>query len=196
MRRIEQEADRMSRLVAELLELARLDRMSSLDLSETDLALLVRDAVADATAVEPDRPVYAEAPPNLMAVVDEPRIRQILANLLANVRAYTPPGTATAVRLGQSSQSVVLEVADAGPGMSPEDAAKAFDRFHRGASNGQSEEVRPEIKDKLGSGLGLAIVQAIARAHGGEAALDSVPGHGTRVRIWLPLRVTPQQPGP
>jgi signal transduction histidine kinase len=197
MRRIEQEADRMSRLVAELLELARLDRMSSLNLSETDLALLVRDAVADATAVEPGRPVYAEAPPNLMAVVDEPRIRQILANLLANVRAYTPPGTATAVRLGQSSQSVVLEVADAGPGMSPEDAAKAFDRFHRGASNGngRGEDAWPNGKDKSGSGLGLAIVQAIARAHGGEAALDSVPGHGTRVRIWLPVRITPQPPG-
>jgi len=208
MRRIEQEADRMSRLVAELLELARLDRMSSLDLSETDLALLVRDAVADATAVEPDRPVYAEAPPQLMAVVDEPRIRQILANLLANVRAYTPPGTATAVRLGQSGQSVVLEVADAGPGMSPEDAARAFDRFHRGAGgdlagrndaprhDGEGQEPGSNGKDRSGSGLGLAIVQAIARAHGGEAALDSVPGHGTRVRIWLPNRLSPPpQPG-
>jgi signal transduction histidine kinase len=195
MRRIEQEADRMSKLVAELLELARLDRMSSLDLTETDLALLVRDAVADATAVEPDRPVYAEAPPRLMAVVDEPRIRQILANLLGNVRAYTPAGTPAAVRLGQSGQSVVLEVADAGPGMSAEDAARAFDRFHRGASPGEGQEqAEPNGTDKSGSGLGLAIVQAIARAHGGEAALDSVPGRGTRVRIWLPNRLTP--PGP
>jgi two-component system OmpR family sensor kinase len=196
MRRIEQESDRMSKLVAELLELARLDRTSSLDLTETDLALLVRDAVADATAVEPGRPVYAEAPPQLMAVVDEPRIRQILANLLANVRAYTPPATPTAVRLGQAGQSVVLEVADAGPGMSPQDAARAFDRFHRGSSNGNDEAASPDGKDNLGSGLGLAIVQAIARAHGGEAALDSVPGHGTRVRIWLPVRVTPQPPEP
>jgi two-component system OmpR family sensor kinase len=197
MRRIEQEADRMSKLVAELLELARLDRMSSLNLTETDLALLVRDAVADANAVEPDRPVYAEAPPQLLAVVDEPRIRQILANLLANVRAYTPPGTPAAVRLGQANQSVVLEVADAGQGMSAEDAARAFDRFHRGATSGNSdgqEQSAPNGRDKSGSGLGLAIVQAIARAHGGEAALDSVPGRGTRVRIWLPNRLTPQLP--
>src|SRR5580658_4968245 len=181
MRRIEQEADRMSKLVAELLELAMLDR----------------DAVADATAVEPGRPVYAEAPPQLVAVVDEPRIRQILANLLANVRAYTPPGTAAAVRLGQSGESVVLEVADAGQGMSAEDAARAFDRFHRGASSGNGdgqEQPGPNGRDKSGSGLGLAIVQAIARAHGGEAALDSVPGRGTRVRIWLPNRLTPQLP--
>jgi signal transduction histidine kinase len=186
MRRIEQESDRMSRLVAELLELARLDRMSSLDLTETDLALLVRDAVADATAVEPDRPVYAEAPPYLVAVVDEPRVRQILANLLGNVRAYTPAGTPAAVRLGQSGQSVVLEVADAGPGMSAENAARAFDRFHRGTNGGEGQHQAG--KDKTGSGLGLSIVQAIARAHGGEAALDSVPGRGTRVRIWLPAR--------
>jgi signal transduction histidine kinase len=189
MRRIEQEADRMSRLVAELLELARLDRMSSLDLTETDLAALVRDAVADATAVEPQRPVYAEAPDRLVAVVDEPRIRQILANLLANVRAYTPPETATAVRLTESGQTVLLEVADAGPGMPAEDAARAFDRFHRGSGDGGQNG-----QDRVGSGLGLAIVQAIARAHGGDAALDSVPGRGTRVRIWLPARLTPPAP--
>ena len=71
MRRIEQEADRMSRLVAELLELARLDRESSLDLTETDLAALAVDAVADARAVEPDRPVSADVPPSL--VVDRRR---------------------------------------------------------------------------------------------------------------------------
>src|SRR5207253_9722064 len=81
MRRIEQESDRMSRLVAELLELARLDRISSLDLTETDLAELVKDAVADAQAVEPGRAVEASTPPRLVVVADEPRIRQVLANL-------------------------------------------------------------------------------------------------------------------
>jgi signal transduction histidine kinase len=198
MRRIEQESDRMSKLVAELLELARLDRMSSLDLTETDLALLVRDAVADATAVEPDRPVYAEAPPHLIAVVDEPRIRQVLANLLGNVREHTPRGTPTAVRLAEAGQGVVLEVADSGPGMSEEHAARAFDRFHRGATNSAGQAGSQDGRDgpdgspqsdRTGSGLGLSIVQAIARAHGGEAAIESVSGHGTRVRVWLPTRL-------
>ncbi len=131
MRRIEQESERMSMLVSELLELARLDRTSSLDLAETDLASLVRDAVADAIAVEPDRPVHAEAPARLVAVVDEARIRQVLANLLGNIREHTPAGTPAVVRLAEGRGGVLIEVADAGPGMSPENAARAFDRFHR-----------------------------------------------------------------
>jgi two-component system OmpR family sensor kinase len=181
MRRIEQEAQRMSTLVAELLELARLDRTSSLDLTQTDLAGVVRDAVADAAAVEPQRPVRAEAPPRLIAVVDEPRIRQVLANLLGNVRAHTPVRTPVAVRLDQVTGGVLLEVADAGPGMSEQDTARAFDRFHRGADRAGSG----------GSGLGLSIVQAIAAAHGGQATLESWPGGGTRVRIWLPVHAAP-----
>jgi two-component system OmpR family sensor kinase len=198
MRRIEQESDRMSRLVAELLELARLDRISSLDLTETDLAQLVQDAVADAAAVEPGRPVYAEAPPHLLAVVDEPRIRQVLANLLGNVREHTPPDAPVAVRLAEAGQGVVLEVADSGPGMSAEHAARAFDRFHRGSTDyGSAADGYGGASpngNRGGSGLGLSIVQAIARAHGGDAAIESAPGRGTRVRVWLPTRLTAPQP--
>lgn len=92
---------------------------------------------------------------------------------------------------------VLLEVADAGPGMAPEDAARAFDRFHRGSERGgepSSFEAGAEQDHSGdegnggggGSGLGLSIVQAIAHAHGGHVSLESWPGYGTRVRIWLP----------
>src|SRR5690242_7421686 len=157
MRRIEQEAQRMSTLVAELLELARLDRTSSLDLTETDLAIVVRDAVADAMAVEPDRPVSAQAPPRLIAVVDERRIRQVLANLLGNVRAHTPSSAQVAVRLGPVRGGVLIEVADSGPGMSPEDAARSFDRFHRASEprgNGSHEPGGPGQAQADGGGNG------------------------------------------
>src|SRR5450755_1980540 len=190
MRRIEQESQRMSTLVAELLELARLDRTSSLDLTETDLAGVVRDAVADAVAVEPQRPVRAEAPPRLVVVVDEARIRQVLANLLANVRAHTPVTAPVAVRLGAITGGILLEVADAGTGMSDEDAARAFDRFHRATDGAEAARGGGGAGGlgSGGSGLGLSIVQAIAHAHGGRATLESRPGHGTKVRVWLPAR--------
>ena len=175
----------MSKLVAELLELARLDRTSSLDLSQTDLALLVRDAVADTSAVEPGRPVRMEAPEQLTIIADEPRIRQILANLLANVREHTPPETPVMVRLARAGGGALIEVADAGPGMRADDVARAFDRFHRGKHDPDA------AAGETGSGLGLSIVQAIAGAHNGHADLVSAPGRGTRVRVWLPARTTP-----
>ena len=130
MRRIEQEANRMSTMVAELLELARLDRTSSLDLAETDLAGLVRDAAADASAVEPGRRVTVQAPERLIATVDEARIRQVLANLLGNVREHTPAGTPAEVRLVPVQGGAVLEVADAGRGCRR--------RMRRGPSTGST----------------------------------------------------------
>jgi two-component system OmpR family sensor kinase len=187
MRRIEQEAERMSMLVAELLELARLDRTSSLDLSETDLAVLVRDAVADARAVEPDREVSARVPDSLLVTADEPRLRQVLANLLGNVRTHTPPGTPASVRVYAADDGAVLEVRDDGPGMSGRDASRAFDRFHRGAHQEGTPAGRPDAADAMGSGLGLSIVSAIAAAHGGHAQLNSEPGAGTTVRVWIPV---------
>jgi two-component system OmpR family sensor kinase len=187
MRRIEQEADRMSSLVAELLELARLDRKSSLDLTETDLSALVNDAVADAQAVEPARPIQARTPGSLVVVADEPRIRQVLANLLGNVREHTSPGTPVAIRLAPAGHGALLEVTDAGQGMDAEAAARAFDRFYRGGHNGNGGH---------GSGLGLSIVQAIAAAHGGHALLKSTAGVGTSVQVWIPFHPPAQDTAP
>jgi two-component system OmpR family sensor kinase len=177
MRRIENEAERMSRLVAELLELARLDRHGSLQLGATDLAEVVREMVADARAVDPARPITLDAPESLTVRADEARVRQILANLLANVGGHTPEGVSARVRLSADGDTAVLEVADDGPGMSPEDLRRAFDRFYRGTR-----------APGAGSGLGLAIVHAIATAHGGRVDLASTPGAGTTVTVRIPAR--------
>ncbi|TDD63600.1 HAMP domain-containing histidine kinase [Actinomadura darangshiensis] len=169
MRRIEDEARRMNSLVTDLLELARLDREASLHPVPADLVAIARDAIADATAAAPDRPIMLDAPDTLVATVDEARIRQVFTNLLANVRAHTPPGTPTTIRLAPN----LIEVEDEGQGMSPDDTARAFERFHRAEKSG------------TGSGLGLPIVAAIAAAHGGRAELLSAPSKGTIVRITL-----------
>ncbi|MUL43999.1 HAMP domain-containing histidine kinase [Streptomonospora sp. PA3] len=176
MRRIENESERMSRLVAELLELARLDRTGSLRRAATDLTVVADEAVRDARALEPEREIALEAPEELRGDVDEARLRQILANLLANVREHTPARTRVTVRLGAEDGSAVLQVADDGPGMAPDDLRRAFDRFYRGTRTPGS-----------GSGLGLSIVQAIAAAHGGGVDLHSVPGEGTAVTVRIPL---------
>ncbi|MQY05002.1 sensor histidine kinase [Actinomadura macrotermitis] len=175
MARIEAEAQRMNSLVTDLLELARLDREATLDPAAVDLVALAREAVRDAGAAGP-APFALDAPDALVATVDEARVRQVLANLLANVRTHTPPGTPATVRLYRAPDAVVIEVADEGPGMPPDDAARAFERFHRaGRASGSP-----------GAGLGLPIVAAIAAAHNGRAELLSAPGKGTTVRVTLP----------
>ncbi|MGH3404286.1 MAG: sensor histidine kinase, partial [Streptosporangiaceae bacterium] len=142
------------------------------------------------------REVRTSAPNSLVVTADEPRIRQVLANLLGNVRAHTPPGTPATVRLYTKGSGAVIEVSDQGPGMSEHDAAMAFDRFHRGdgalaaAITGRATPGNRDGTEAASSGLGLSIVQAIARAHGGRATLESWPGRGTKVRVWLPARTT------
>jgi signal transduction histidine kinase len=158
--------------------LARLDREASLKPAPVDLTALARDAVADASAAAPDRTFTLDTPDALVTVVDEPRLRQVFANLLANVRAHTPEGTGATVHLSRGPGTILIEVADEGPGMPPQDAARAFERFHRSS-------------DKGGAGLGLPIVAAIAAAHGGHAELLSAPGKGTIVRISLPASAAP-----
>ena len=109
---------------------------------------------------------------------DEARLRQVAGNLLANVRHHTPPGTPVRVRVSADDGIAVLEVADEGPGMGPEQAARAFERFYRADPS--------RSRSSGGAGLGLSIVAAIVEAHGGRATVDSGPGEGATFRVELP----------
>jgi two-component system OmpR family sensor kinase len=182
MRRTEQEATRMGRLVADLLDLARLDQGRPLQLAPVDLAVLAADGAADLRAVEPDRPVTVDAPEPIAVVGDEALLRQIVANLTTNARVHTPPGTPIElrVRADDDADEAVLEVVDHGPGMTPEVAARAFERFYR------ADPAR--ARQTGGSGLGLAIVAGTVAAHGGRIELDTAPGAGTTVRVVVPRR--------
>jgi two-component system, OmpR family, sensor kinase len=175
---IEREAERMSSLVEDLLLLARLDEGRPLERQPVDLDAVVRDAVETAQAVEPERAIELRAEP-IRVLGDRERLRQIVDNLLANVRAHTPPETSVSVRVQGDNGHAVVEVADAGPGIEASDAERVFERFYRVDSS--------RSREGGGVGLGLSIVAAVAEAHGGTVGAESEPGRGTTIRITLPL---------
>ncbi|MFJ9006467.1 sensor histidine kinase [Streptomyces canus] len=178
--RVLAETDRMGRLVDELLTLARLDQQPELRFRNVDLSRLVRDAAEDLRVQQPGRPVEVAAEGSLLVRADESGLRQVLGNLVANVRTHTP--AEVPVRLGVEREDGVVRlcVADEGPGLHADDAARVFDRFFR-------------VGGGAGSGLGLAIVQGVVRAHGGEVTVRTAPGEGLAVTVSLPARVSAGQ---
>jgi two-component system OmpR family sensor kinase len=178
MRRIGQEGARMSGLVDDLLLLARLDEGRPLVMARLDMEPLLADAVLDASVTHPSRHVSLDVDGDLTVDGDEERLRQAVGNLVANAMTHTPDGTDVVVRGRHDGDGVVVEVVDHGPGMTPEAAAQAFDRFWRGDAS--------RSRARGGSGLGLAIVKAIVEAHGGSATLIGQPGAGTTARLRLP----------
>jgi two-component system OmpR family sensor kinase len=179
MRRIEEAAARMGVLVEDLLLLARLDQGRPLEHAPVDLTRLVAAAVDDLRATSPNRLVTYESDGAIVVSGDEFRLRQVLANLLENARTHTPPSSPVEVRVTQSDTDAIIEVRDHGPGMSEEDAARAFERFWR------SDPSR--TRSSGGAGLGLAIVAAITEAHGGHAEVETRPGAGATFRVCIPL---------
>jgi two-component system OmpR family sensor kinase len=178
MHGITRESERMSALVDELILLAHLDDGRPLRREAVDLEDVVGDSVDTAQAVEPDRPFTISTEPAVVTG-DRDRLRQLVDNLLSNVRAHTPPGAPVRVTLTRTEGSAVLAVTDSGPGMTADEAAHVFERFYRADVS--------RSRSSGGAGLGLAIVSAIAEAHGGAAAVKSEPGQGATFTITLPL---------
>jgi signal transduction histidine kinase len=185
MQRIEAEGARMGLLVEDLLLLARLDQQRPLTFAPVDLAAIAGDAVHDAKAVQPERPIVLHLDESLTDVPvvrgDDGRLRQVVGNLVTNALTHTPAGTRVTVTVGEAADDpavLVLRVADEGQGMDPADAERAFERFYRAdASRNRSAG---------GTGLGLAIVSSLVAAHGGSVDLDTAPGRGTVVTVRLP----------
>jgi two-component system OmpR family sensor kinase len=181
--RIESEATRMAGLIDDLLQLARLDEQRPLARTHIDLAVITDEAADDARARDPGRSITVDANGPVVVIGDEPRLRQIVANLLENAQVHTPAEAPVRIELGVRDQMAVLAVIDTGPGIDPDQAPHVFERFYRGTPPGSSDAA-PRT---AGSGLGLAIVEAIAEAHGGAATVTSRPGEGSRFEITLPL---------
>ncbi|WP_103379979.1 sensor histidine kinase [Pseudonocardia dioxanivorans] len=178
--RISSQAERMTTLVEDLLLLARLDAGRPLDRAPVDLTRLVLDAVSDAHATGPEHSWRLALPDEPVSTVgDASRLSQVLANLLANARTHTPPGTEVTVGLATDpgDGDAVLTVTDSGPGIPPALLPHIFERFARGE--------RSRSRAAGSTGLGLAIVHAVVAAHNGSVQVDSVPGR-TRFTVRLP----------
>jgi len=190
MQRVEKEAARMGLLVEDLLLLARLDQQRPLAKQPIDLLSLAADAVHDARLLAPARTIDLSVQPGaaFLIIGDEPRLRQVIGNLMSNALTHTPDGTPIEVSIGSgtldprmpsSPPAVTLDVTDHGPGMTPEQAQRVFERFYR------TDQARTRATG--GSGLGLAIVNALVTAHDGVASVRTAPNQGATFRIALPL---------
>ncbi|HEY2043072.1 MAG TPA: HAMP domain-containing sensor histidine kinase [Jatrophihabitans sp.] len=179
LERIESATIRMSRLVDDLLLLARLDSGTELRHDEVDLSRIAIDSVADAGVAGPDHRWSLELGDEPVVVVgDEDRLHQVIANLLTNARIHTPAGTAVVVQVTQTDGGgAELTVTDDGPGIPADLLPRVRERFVRG------DTARSAVRG--GSGLGLAIAAAVVAAHRGVLDIQSKPGH-TRIAIRLP----------
>ncbi|SCL28179.1 two-component system, OmpR family, sensor kinase [Micromonospora rhizosphaerae] len=177
LRRVESETTRMTSLVDDLLLLARLDSGRPLAAEPVDLTALVVDAVSDAHVAGPEHRWQLDLPDEPMTVIgDAARLHQVVANLLANARVHTPPGTTVTTRLAPADGGVELGVADDGPGIPADLQGEIFERFARGDSS--------RSRAHGSTGLGLAIVAAVVEAHHGRVDVASRPGR-TVFTVWL-----------
>jgi len=180
---IERNADRMQRLVADLLDLARFrEGRIALQRRRFDAAELAREAAATIA------PLFAEAgqalvvhPPRHPRAVfgDRRRLEQALLNLLSNAQKFSPPGTTVDLEIVATDGQVAWVVRDAGVGIDAADRAQLFERFFVGRTD--------RTGAGRGTGLGLPIARAIAQAHGGEIEVESQPGVGSTFRLVVPL---------
>ncbi|MGW4528759.1 sensor histidine kinase [Amycolatopsis sp. NPDC004378] len=180
MRRIHEESSRMTRMVEDLLLLARLDENRPLQTADVDLVRVCREVATDATAAAPDRPIFVYGPAHLVVRGDTDRLRQVVTNIVRNACVHTPAATPIEILLRHDNpySSVCVEVVDHGGGIPDNLKQRVFDRFHRNAGH--------RSPSTGGAGLGMAIVAAIVAAHGGTVTIRDTLGGGATVAVTLP----------
>ena len=179
MSRMGFEARRMGALVDDLLTLIQADAERTMTHERVDLADLLTGVVDDAAVIDPTR-TWRLAGGYGPAIVqgDRLRLHQLFANLLANIRTHTQPGTMATVSVLPGLDEIAVTVSDNGPGVSDEALQRLFDRFYR---------VDPSrSRENGGTGLGLSIVAAIVRSHGGQIIASHTPGGGLTMTVVLP----------
>lgn len=180
LQQVSGESARMSRLVTNLLLLARADSgQQAPSPHPVDLHDLVLETVRQARSMSSTVSVSLVREDQVMVSGDSDQLKQVLLNLLENALKYTPDGGRVTVSVYAEGTWAKLEIRDTGIGIAPEDQQRIFDRFYR--AEGRRH-------DAGGSGLGLSIANRVVSAHGGRLAVESVPGVGSIFTVWLPLR--------
>lgn len=179
LERIQAQSLRMTSLVEDLLLLARLDEGRELVHGAVDLTQLALEGLTDARPTAPEHVWKIEVPAEPVTVLgDSGRLHQVVANLLANARTHTPPGTTVTLSVAAGDAAAELRVHDDGPGIEPAVQDELFARFARGDVS--------RARQTGGTGLGLAIVKAIVEGHGGSIRVESAPGDTTFI-VQLPI---------
>ena len=181
--RIESEGTRMSRLVDDLLLLARTDRGAAPQLEPVDTDDLVSTAIDGAHAAFPQRRIEVAVDPEVPLYGDYDQLLRVVRNLVTNAAVHTAAGGPIRVSAYRDGGDSVLRVDDAGPGLPPDEAAQVFERFWR------ADKARTRARG--GSGLGMSIVRSIVEAHGGSVRFDSSVRSGSTVTVRLPSSPTP-----
>jgi two-component system phosphate regulon sensor histidine kinase PhoR len=184
---LERQTERLSALLDDLLELARLDSgKREMARESVDLAALIQSAVSRlAPAADAKRQtVDANVQEGLACWADAQALERVVVNLLDNAIKYTGDGGSIRVSAAQADDAVVIEVADDGPGIPEADQPRIFERFYR-VDRARSRELG-------GTGLGLSIVKHIVESHGGEVGVESAVGRGSTFRVRLPAPSGPQ----
>ena len=178
MRRINDEAGRMRRVVEQLLTLTDLDESQPMQMTTIDVGQVLGDLASDVGALQPERRVEVVAPAGLTIVGDRDLTVQALTAITANALRYTPSDTPLVFRGLAAQRGVRVEIEDHGPGIGPADADRLFERFYRvdGSRN----------RTTGGNGLGLAIVAAITKAHNGTCGVSDTPTGGATFWIEIP----------
>jgi two-component system, OmpR family, sensor kinase len=171
---------RMSRLVSDLLLLARADAGRPGARTSCDLAEIAGNAAAEVAPTVGDRELRIENDRPLPVDGNPDELHRVVVNLLDNAVRHTPPGARIELRLRAAGRDAVIEVADDGPGIPPELRDEVFDRFVRG-------DGPADTSARGGSGLGLAIVRAVATSHGGSAEVTESESGGALFRVRIPL---------
>jgi two-component system sensor histidine kinase KdpD len=186
---IEEEAQRLNRIVGNLLDLSRIEAGTLRpEKGWYDFSALVEDVFGRMGSLAENHRLTSDIPDDLPPVpLDYVQVDEVLSNLLENAIKYTPAGSEITVSAGADDGQLVVAVEDNGPGIPAESLERLFDRFYRVEANGR----RPR-----GTGLGLSVAKGLVEAHGGSISAENRPTGGARFTFTLPLQIARATAGP